>query len=181
MSEVKQEGSTSEVFQESKNPASTSRWSELCEVEFSAAGAPGRRRFEAWLRASVTHVVTMQRGDEMPDWLPGACEEHGVVWEHFPLSGKRLEAPEDAGELARLFDHARGFEPGARVVVHCSAGLHRTGLALFMIGRALGLEATRALEFVSAARALTGEELVRSDREGRRLCDRAEEVIARCV
>jgi len=165
-----------DVFQPHKNPRNVSHWVELFAHRISAAGAPGRSRLDQWVLAGVTDVVTLQRPDEMPEWLPGMCEAAGLGWRHFPLSGKRLQDPEDPRSLRLLgawIASLRTQRDPRSIVVHCSAGLHRTGVALYVAARASGMPPEDACEWVEQARGLTGFELVRQGREGR-LTDRAE-------
>lgn len=163
-----------DIFEDSENPDNVRRWVALGPHHITASGAPGRRRFPGWPEAGVTDVITLQREDERPAWLPEACAEQGIAWHHAPLSGKHLAAPGDPESLARLVALVEGFEEPRRIVVHCSAGLHRTGVALYTLFRAQGLGEEEALERLRWARALTAMELTRTPRRGERLIETAE-------
>ncbi len=166
-------------FEPHKKPKSASRWVSLYHHQISAAGAPGRARLEGWSNlALVRCVVTLQREDEMAPWLPKRCEELGIDWLHFPLSGKKLQAKSDSASLHNLLQWAGGLaKPDAeplRIVVHCSAGLHRTGVALYCLLRASGLPPRETLARIAQIRELTAEELSRNTRRSGRLVETAE-------
>ncbi len=170
------------LFEPSTNPDNTARWSPLIEgVLVTASGAPGRPRFARWLEAGVTDVVTLQRDDERPDWLPDACAQEGVSWRAFPLSGKRLEHPDDVPHLRELMAWADALcaQPGGarRVVLHCSAGLHRTGIGLYLMMRRAGHAPDEAVARVARARPLTASELTRHTRRSGRLIERVEPLL----
>lgn len=170
-----------EVFAQGKRVENTSHWVPLYGHHVSAAGAPGKPKFDRWIaQEGVTDVVTLQRVDEMSTWLQEAHASGDEMWHHFGLSGKKLEDPGDEEALVRVLEWTRtldasGGEP-RRIVVHCSAGLHRTGLVLYLMWRASGLEHEQAIEAVGYARPLTGEELVRRPRRAPQLAQLAQAV-----
>lgn len=173
------------IFEPSPNPNNVARWGALTPtVLVTASGAPGKARFARWLERGVTDVVTLQRADEMPPWLPGACEEAGVTWRAFALSGKRLEGEGDSASVDALVAWADKLvgeteAPERRIVVHCSAGLHRTGLGLYLLARRAGHGPDESTELVGSVRGLTGAELVRSPRSGDALAATAEAMLTR--
>jgi hypothetical protein len=167
-----------EIFEQGKTEQNTSRWVPLGAHELTASGAPGKRRLPGWEGAGLTDVITLQREDEMNAQIPQVCQQRGWRWHHIPLSGKKLEAPTDPASLLALAELAREIsasaEPVRRIVVHCSAGLHRTGVALYVMLRAVDHSKEEALALIEQARALTAHELDRTDRHGVRLLDTAE-------
>lgn len=134
----------------------------------TATGAPSRTKVDQWARMGVTDVVTLQRADEHAAWLPQACADAEITWHHLPLSGRRLEHPDDAASLARMPRLAELLRatPPRSILVHCAAGLHRTGVCLYMVLRAHGLTGDEAVETIASARPLTAEELCRETRRG---------------
>jgi hypothetical protein len=157
-------------------------WVKWLQHEVCASGAPGRGGVGRWAAEGVTDLITLQRGDEVAGWLAaevGALEVGaGMRWHRLPLSGKWLSAAQDQGSLEALVRWARTMTPSeresARVVVHCSAGLHRTGVALYMMFRAVGLSQEEALARIAQTRALTAQELCLQSKRHGRLIDLAE-------
>ena len=154
-----------------------SRWVPLRAGWITAAGGPSRARLQAWHGRGATDVLTLQRADEMQPWIPGLCQEQGLGWIHLPLSGRSMDKPGDPDSLARLPALLGTWDQPRRVVVHCSAGLHRTGAICYLLLRLSGLGRADAIERVRLARALTAEELVRGARSGV-LVDRMDERLA---
>ena len=160
--------------------ASDTGWIPVHNGYITAAGAPSRQRLEHWADCGVTDVATLQRSDELRPWLPEVCADLGLTWHHIPLSGRRLERKSDRDSLVRIPELAALLtgEPPRAIVVHCAAGLHRTGVCLYLIMRAAGHPSDEAIELIRQARPLTAEELVRKTRRGI-LADQAEALHAR--
>ena len=152
-------------------------WTAVGGGWLAAAGAPGAGRLQGWQQDGATDVLTLQRADEHAPKLPETCAEVGLGWHHLPLSGRRLEQPADQAALARL-PAVLAALPGRRMVVHCSAGLHRTGLVLYLLARLAGDSPEAAVAAVAQSRLLTAEELCRSTRRHGRLQDLAEAWLA---
>jgi hypothetical protein len=163
------------------NPQAASRWVLMphdtgCRV--TAAGAPSRARLERWARNGVTDVVTLQRADEMASWLPSACSTLGIAWHHLPLSGRRLAGPSDMASVEKLGDLPE-LGTDRRIVLHCAAGMHRTGLCLYLLLRRAGAASDEALAMVEQARPVTAHELTKQTRRSGRLIDVAEGLLAK--
>ncbi|MDF1664216.1 MAG: hypothetical protein P1V97_20775 [Planctomycetota bacterium] len=160
-----------------KNSLSASSWSTCLSGRMTAAGAPSLRRLREWKESwGATDVVTLQRADEMRPELPEECRRLGLTWWHRPLSGRRLEALEDKrslSELGPILD-VLSSSPARSVVLHCSAGLHRTGVVFYFLLRKSALTQTEALAKIREARPLTAQELERSTRNSGVLMDLAE-------
>lgn len=143
-----------------------SQWVPLRAGWISATGGPSRARLQGWPARGATDVLTLQRGDEMQPWLPELCREHGLQFIHLPLSGRRMDQPGDRDSLARLPALLALWDQPRRVVVHCSAGLHRTGAVCYLLLRLAGLTPAATLARIHAARPLTAEELQKATRGG---------------
>ena len=55
-----------------------------------------------------------------------------------PVRGADFDDPRDPESLARLSELAQPLKDGANIVVHCAAGLHRTGAASYTLLRLAG-------------------------------------------
>jgi protein-tyrosine phosphatase len=133
------------------------------------SGVPGKLwlssmpgRFEPWSafeseaqRAGLALVVCLTPRQEIAELSP---RYHGAVaqgtvpfrWLHLPLPN--FGVPEDPqsfrGAIARIADELRG---GEAVMLHCAAGLGRTGTAAACVLKALGVPQMEALERVREA------------------------------
>ena len=151
-----------------KNPDAVSAWTDLLGGRVTAKGAPGRQGLTTWATEGATDVVTLQRSHEHGPWLAQACADAGMSWHHLPLSGRRLDQDADRVSLARvpeLLELLRRNPPRS-VILHCSAGLHRTGICLYLLLRHAGFDPEAALVKLAAARPLTAKEVKRQGKRG---------------
>jgi protein-tyrosine phosphatase len=121
---------------------------------------PGRfaawREFEDDVReAGLKHVVCLTPRDEVRELSPAydAAIERGAMefeWLHLPVPN--FGVPEDRqafrGGIARV---VQALCAGEAVMMHCAAGMGRTGSAAACVLKALGLPAHEALQRVREA------------------------------
>lgn len=114
-----------------------------------ALGHRPRREGPAELRRQgATHLVTLLGESEGAEAVGAAARDAGLEWRWLPMPSARV--PEEA-ETARyreaLAELAALLEDGGRLYLHCSAGIHRTGMIGFALLRGMGYaeEEARAL------------------------------------
>jgi protein-tyrosine phosphatase len=121
---------------------------------------PGR--FETWSafreearRAALSAVVCLAPREELAELSP---EYHAAIgrgslpfrWLNVPM--RNFGLPEDPAAFRRdIAAIARSLHAGEVVLLHCAAGLGRTGSAAACLLKALGMEAGEALERVREA------------------------------
>jgi predicted protein tyrosine phosphatase len=157
-----------------------SHWVPLRAGWLTATGGPSRARLASWAARGATDVLTLQRADEMQPWIAELCPTHGLNFIHLPLSGRRMELPADRESLARLPTLLAVWDTPRRVVVHCSAGLHRTGAVCYLLCRLAGDAPDAAIARIAAARPLTAEELRKPTRSGV-LAEQMEAIVPRLM
>lgn len=141
----------------------------------SARGRPGLETLAA-LKAQrgLTAVVSLLRMDE-----PGAGSMHeaerlGLKYCQAPLAGPKAMqmigtarvrlSEEDLDSFRKVIQVKAWLMQGTEnVVVHCAAGLHRTGIFLYVLLRELGATPPEALQMIKQMREATFEEFVRLD------------------
>ena len=132
-------------------------------------GVPGRLwlssmpgRFEAWSafeteaeRSSLALVVCLTPRAELAELSP---DYHAAVvagrvpfrWLHLPM--RNFGKPDDAAGFRReVGDIADALRRGDSVLLHCAAGMGRTGSAAACVLKALGLPSAEALQRVRDA------------------------------
>ena len=119
---------------------------------------PGRHSFPAIAAAGCTHLVTLlsEREGGAAIGLAAAAVGLGWIWLPMPSSAEpvgdaRAVLEAGLGELSRLLD------AGAAMLIHCSAGIHRTGMVAYALLRSRGLSRDDALCALGAARRHTRE------------------------
>lgn len=124
------------------------------------AGMPGR--FEPWTdfearsrSASIRLVVCLTPDAELEALSPlyHAAVARGTLpfrWLHLPM--RNFGVPDDpAAFRAGIGQIARALRGGETVMLHCAAGLGRTGSTAACVLKALGVETEEALQRVRAA------------------------------
>lgn len=105
-------------------------------------------------------VVTIQGMREAPGQIERAVRQAGLAWTWIAVGNARFPA----GENDRLFrrglqELVAAVEAGESVLIHCSAGIHRTGMLTFALLRWLGHSQDEALNRIGAMRLQTREGL----------------------
>ena|SRR5688572_6638862 len=109
-----------------------------------------------------THVLTLLSEREGALAIRDAVTVAGLVSIWLPLaSGDPAEADERAVRAA-LREVRQVLMSGGRVFVHCSAGIHRTGMIAFALLRSLGIEREDATAILAELRMATADGVGRS-------------------
>lgn len=125
-------------------------------------GAPGKNSVNEWAQG-LSCVVTLLRGDELQARglnLGAELPKLGVEWLHQVLSGASLQGHDDRESVkTAAVAVAERLRSGKAVAVHCSAGLHRTGIVGYLALRFLGRSMPSAFELLGRVRWETRAEL----------------------
>jgi protein-tyrosine phosphatase len=103
-----------------------------------------------------SRLLTIQGNHEAPDQIERAVRRAGLAWTWIPVGDAKFPQ-EEADKLMRrgLMELVAGIEAGESVLIHCSAGIHRTGMLAFGLLRWLGLSEEEALEKIATMRPQT--------------------------
>ena len=94
----------------------------------------------------------------MPEAVGKECKNHGIRWHNLPIPGARPAML--FSESFRIVKSVRTVlnqmkKKQEKVLVHCAAGIHRTGVFTYSILRAIGLTAKQAMEKIKELRMAT--------------------------
>jgi predicted protein tyrosine phosphatase len=119
---------------------------------------PGRRSVPAIAAAGCTHLVTLLSEREGGLAIGGAAAAVGLGWTWLPMPSSAEPVGDARAVLeARLGELSRLLDSGAAMLIHCSAGIHRTGMVAYALLRSRGLSRDDALGALGAARRHTRE------------------------
>lgn len=119
---------------------------------------PRLKRLADYQRQGVTHIWTLLAEHEGAREIERATLKAGLQWLWLPLAnGKPPEAallPTINACFSQCLDD---LEKGAVIYLHCSAGIHRTGMVIYAFFRYAGLSRDEALVHLKNMREVTHE------------------------
>ena len=108
-----------------------------------------------------TVVITLQSETELPREIKGYCKQVGLRWIWVALQGankKLLESNNTAWLIREALCSAHELlKSGERMLIHCAAGIHRTGLFTYALLRICGYDKERTLDNIRQIRQVTFE------------------------
>lgn len=128
-------------------------WKPLAGGHFAIGHKPGRKLREQLDAQGCTLVVSLLSQTES-----NASESARRI--RLPLAGAEPPPPERNAEIVAVFERMlAALGEGGRVYLHCSAGLHRTGMVANAFLRWQGYPAEQALALLAELRPLTAEQV----------------------
>lgn len=110
--------------------------------------------------AGVTNIVTVLSQAEKPDAIGAAARNAGLVWLWIDIgSTKNLPARRQPRIADALRSMAEILRAGGRIYLHCSAGIHRTGMITAALLFHLGFDEHDVKALLTALRPLTATEM----------------------
>ncbi len=108
--------------------------------------------------AGATHVFTLLSAKEGAEQIGAAAQKAGLDWIWLPLAGAAPPGQARDEEILTAFQSTRAaLASDAKIFLHCSAGIHRTGMMSYALLRILGESPEAAREKLRALRQITGE------------------------
>ena len=102
-------------------------------------------------------IVSVQKDIENPEAIAKACSQLDIKHIHIPLEGANQEylGNKQVQEslrtnLQQIFKHMHENEE--RVLLHCSAGFHRTGISSYTLLRWTGLSSEETMDAIKGMR-----------------------------
>ena len=112
----------------------------------------------------VTHIVTLISESEGALEVQKVTEQQALNWLWLPFENARPPDSVRQDEFRRHFSELQALlEDGAYLYLHCSAGIHRTGMVTYALLRYMNFNAAEAFATLKALRELSSQE-VGSDR-----------------
>jgi protein-tyrosine phosphatase len=119
---------------------------------------PKVKLLPAMAAAGATHLVTLLSKREGALAVGSAAEAAGLGWIWVDLPNGQQPSPATSpGVVTALTTLAPLVTGGATAVVHCSAGIHRTGMFAYALLRTAGLDLDEAAATLRRLRTVTAE------------------------
>lgn len=132
---------------------------------------PPLRALPAMQRAGVTHVATVLSRAEGAEAIGAAVERAGMAWLWIELgSTKSLPQRRKPEVMDALSSMASVLKDGGRIYLHCSAGIHRTGMIAAALLFHLGRDEAQTRATLAALRPLTATDVGEARLEWARSC-----------
>ncbi len=134
-------------------------WVPVGEGHMALGHRPKLKEIPGFPQQGVTHVVTLLSEREGAERIGQIVQQHGLSWVWFPMAS--AAPPEDReDELRELFSSLKSqLDLQAKIFLHCSAGIHRTGMITYAFLRSIGVPMPNAQEKLSALRSITAQEV----------------------
>jgi len=114
---------------------------------------PGRRAIPGLKRHGCEHVVTLLSAREGAEEVGQAVRNEGMDWSWIPLaSGRPPQGRQNAPIVEALPRLSAELDAGKSLLIHCSAGMHRTGMITYALLRYRGHGEEAALELIQTLR-----------------------------
>jgi len=136
------------------------KWLPIGTGKLALASLPGRKDLPRLPQLGCQHVVTLVAEHEGALVIGAAVQAMGLVWTWVPLRNGRYPNPEASARLkAALPRLSERLDAGEALLIHCSAGIHRTGMTAYALLRWRGLTADEALAAIARMRRFTRDGL----------------------
>ena len=119
---------------------------------------PRMRALRALREVPCTHVVTLLSEREGARSIEAAVLAAGMEWLWLPFeNGKPAPRSRDEDVRAMFACIRSHLDQNASILIHCSAGIHRTGMITYALMRHVGLSADAARARLRTMRDITAE------------------------
>lgn len=131
----------------------TCKWISLGAGRLTLWHYLGRDSLAALREFGVTRVVTLLTEDQGALKIGEQVQQLGIAWMWISIrSGKRPQGEAERLLLDALPVVSKQLEDGESVLVHCSAGQHRTGMFAYALLRSRGYSRDDALDLIGTMR-----------------------------
>jgi hypothetical protein len=120
----------------------------------------GKISFGGLKNEGTTAVLTLLHENEGAAAIGKQTETVNIAWIWFPFSASRPHEGEAITEVYNLYKQLSDLIIyGAKIYIHCSAGIHRTGMITYGFLRFLGKIRTEAFEMLKSLREVTADQV----------------------
>jgi protein-tyrosine phosphatase len=120
----------------------------------------GKISFGGLKNEGTTALLTLLHENEGAAAIGKQTETVNIAWIWFPFSASSPHEGEAIAEVYSLYNQLSDLvSKGAKIYIHCSAGIHRTGMITYGFLRFLGKSSIEAFEILKSLRAVTADQV----------------------
>ena len=120
----------------------------------------GKLPYEGMKQNGASVILTLLHENEGAEQIGQQTEKAQLTWVWFPFSASR---PHEGDALVEVVDLYKKLQvllnSGNRIYVHCSAGIHRTGMITYGLLRYMGKNEAEAKEMLQQLRPVTAAQV----------------------
>ena len=110
----------------------------------------------------ITMIITIQSHEELPQEIERACKMNGLKYYHLPLGDATKKTLNDLEICKFIQDEVNKLysifhEKEEKVLIHCGAGIHRSGIVAYSLIRKTGLNSSDSMQVVRGIRRETAQ------------------------
>jgi protein-tyrosine phosphatase len=134
------------------------QWVSVGAGRLAVSNRPKLKAIAKLAAQGCRRIVTIQGRNEAAGQIGRVAKDAGIAWTWVEV-GHGTYPKDNADRLMRrgLQELVASLEAGESVLVHCSAGIHRTGMLVFAALRWLGVPQAEALDLIATMRPETRE------------------------
>ncbi|GAA0854174.1 protein-tyrosine phosphatase family protein [Aliiglaciecola litoralis] len=117
---------------------------------------PRLKNISVYKELGVTHVWTLLSEKEGALEIKSASRKAGLEWIWLPLANGKPPEEKMLPQITDSFSECKSYlNDNAKIYLHCSAGIHRTGMISYAFLRYLKISEQQAMSKLLRMRALT--------------------------
>ncbi len=133
-------------------------WEKIGNGRLALWGRPRLKSLLFLKEEGCDRVVTLLSEKEGGEEVGRAARNVQLAWTWIPLAGATPPTGQAKEDLLERVDELSGYlDQGEALLIHCSAGIHRTGMITYALLRRRGLSASEARETLARLRLHTAE------------------------
>lgn len=135
-------------------------WVEVADGQLAIGHRPSAKMGIDLKLQNASHILTLLSEGEQAKGIQSIASKNNLQWLWFPMASAQPPGEDRYQELTDLFIQMRSIlGKGGKIYLHCSAGIHRTGMISYAFLRFVGRSAEEAMELLKALRIKTSEEV----------------------
>jgi protein-tyrosine phosphatase len=144
--------------QEPPPPVIDFNWASIGNGRLSLWHRPAKKAILQLGNLGCTWVLTLMCAREGALDIGRQVNQVGLKWIYSPLENGKPPQGEAAESIKRILPIlSLGLDEGQSILIHCSAGIHRTGMVAYTLLRLRGYTQEEALSLINQMRQQTRE------------------------